>query len=323
MSLIGQLLSWGGEVLDHIVARLEPSLGLIDRAPVPLEGGITNRNYRVRMGGQEYVIRLHGKDTELLGISREAERIANAAAAGLGIAPAVVASFPGGIVTRYVHCAALDPAGVAGCVEEIGRALRAFHDSDTKLPVTFWVPELLARYAALVRGRDAPLPAAYLRAEEVAAQVAKALPLRRARPCHNDLLAGNLIVSREDGRTMIVDWEYAGMGLPSFDLGNLSVNNELTDEQEQELLRAYLGGDPTPRDTAALKLARVLSDAREGAWGVMQAQLSDLDFDFAGYAQKHFARMAQAADGPAFGGWLAAVAPADGAPPAAADGQAG
>ncbi|MHB8531180.1 MAG: phosphotransferase [Solirubrobacteraceae bacterium] len=289
---------------------------------MPLEGGITNRNFKVEMGGQEYVIRLHGKDTELLGISREAERIANGAAAELGIAPAVTASFDGGIVTRYERCASLDPRGVAARAAEIGRALRAFHDSGAELPVTFWVPELLRRYAALVRERSAELPAEFLRAEELAGRIARALPLREARPCHNDLLAGNLIVSNEDGRTMIVDWEYAGMGLPSFDLGNLSVNNELTDAEEQELLGAYLGRTPQLGDTAAVKLARVLSDAREGAWGIMQAQLSDLEFDFAGYARLHFGRMEQAAGGPAFAGWLAAVGQCDGTP-SAGGGQEG
>ena len=46
------------------------------------------------------------------------------------------------------------------------------------------------------------------------------------RPCHNDLLNANFI---DDGaRIRIVDWEYAGMGDPFFDLGNFSINHELT-----------------------------------------------------------------------------------------------
>jgi thiamine kinase-like enzyme len=294
-------------VLDRIVEALEPSLGRVGREPVPLEGGITNHNFRVQMGGQEYVIRLHGKDTELLGISREAELIANQAAAALGIAPPVAASFDGGIVTSFQRCSSLQKREVATRASEIGRALRAFHDCGVVLPVTFWVPELLERYAALVRGRGAEPPEEYARAQQIAARVAQALPLRAARPCHNDLLAGNLIASSEDGRTMIVDWEYAGMGLPSFDLGNLSVNNELSEAQDEELLGAYLGRAPSPAEGAALKLSRVLSDAREGAWGVMQARLSDLDFDFSGYSRKHFARMLEAARAPEFERWLAAV----------------
>ena len=40
-----------------------------------LEGGITNRNFRVNFGGTDYVVRLPGKKTNALGIDREAERM--------------------------------------------------------------------------------------------------------------------------------------------------------------------------------------------------------------------------------------------------------
>ena len=45
---------------------------------------------------------------------------------------------------------------------------------------------------------------------------------------------------------------------------------------------------------------RIASDAREGAWGVLQGALSDLDFDFAGYAREHFERMRAAVQRPSF-----------------------
>ena len=88
---------------------------------------------------------------------------------------------------------------------------------------------------------------------------------------------------------MIVDWEYAGMGDPRFDLGNLSVNNDFDEETDERMLTAYYEEDRLPdRRRAALKLMRVLSDAREAAWGVVQAHVSELDFDFDGYARRAF-----------------------------------
>ena len=54
-------------------------LGEPEGEPAPLEGGITNRNFRARFGGDDVVIRLPGKDTEMLGIDRRAERAANEA----------------------------------------------------------------------------------------------------------------------------------------------------------------------------------------------------------------------------------------------------
>ena len=43
-----------------------------------------------------------------------------------------------------------------------------------------------------------------------------------------------------------------------------------------------------------------MSDFREAMWGVVQQALSELDFDFAGYADEHFARLEQAAAEPRF-----------------------
>src|SRR6266850_895148 len=86
-----------------------------------------------------------------------------------------------------------EPSELVDAVEEIARALRAFHDSGVQLPARFWVPEMLEDYAAIAEARGARLPDGYDAARAVAARIAATLPLHEPRPCHNDLLAGNLI----------------------------------------------------------------------------------------------------------------------------------
>jgi thiamine kinase-like enzyme len=292
--------------LNDILHELESSLGPLSGEPAPLEGGITNRNYRVTLGGREYVVRRPGKDTAMLGIDRRAERLANEAAAEMGIAPAVAGARPDCLVTRYVPCSTLSAAEVPAAIEEIALALRAFHDSSLSLPSTFSVPDLLAGYARTVAERGGTLIEGYETAVAVAERVSAALAGRERRPCHNDLLAGNIIRARGAG-VMIVDWEYAGMGDPRFDLGNLSVNNSFAEPDDERLLRTYLAATPSDAERAALKLMRVLSDAREGAWGAVQVVLSEIDFDFEGYAREHFARLAATVDGTDFEEWLAAA----------------
>jgi len=118
------------------------------------------------------------------------------------------------------------------------------------------------------------------------------------RPCHNDLLNANFI---DDGvRIRIVDWEYAGMGDPFFDLGNFSINHELTPDQYAHLLRAYDGAAVLPARLARLTLMRVVSDFREAMWGVLQQGISTLDVDFVAYATEHFDRLLANAATPAF-----------------------
>jgi thiamine kinase-like enzyme len=307
----------GVERLEEILTRLQAFIGPLSGEPVPLSGGITNHNFRVMLGGEDYVLRIHGKDTKLLGIDRESERMASKLAAGIGIAPTLVAAFDDCLLTRFVTCDAAGPADVVDDVEQVALALRAFHGSPATLPSRFWVPDLLERYASLVSAHHVKLPEAYRRAAAVAAEIAVATPLRDPRPCHNDLLAGNIIRAR-GGEVLIVDWEYAGMGHPCFDLGNLSVNNDFDEIADERLLSAYHGAPPSDRQRAELRLMRVLSDAREGAWGVLQARISQLDFDFERYARTHFERMDDAAADPRFAECLELVGASGGA-----DGGAG
>jgi thiamine kinase-like enzyme len=293
--------------LEPILAQLEPLLGAAAGDPVPLSGGITNRNYRVRLGDGDYMIRLPGKDTSLLGIDRAAEQIANQAAAELEIAPAVAAAGEGFLVTRFIDCRPVTAAELAGDPGEAGRALRAFHDHGPDLPTRFWIPDQVEEYAAIAVGRGGSLPDGYEHGRETARRIEMARPLSAPRPCHNDLLTANLIRDRE-GRLLLVDWEYAGMGDPFFDLGNLSVNNEFGDDADARLLSSYFDREPDASERAALILMRAMSDIREAMWGVVQQSISELEFDFAAYAKEHFERLRATTSEPRFAQALNAAA---------------
>ena len=295
------------DALHAIIVRLESVLGPATGQPVPLTGGITNRNYRARFGGEDFVVRLPGRDTAVLGISREAERIANTAAAELGIAPPVAAAYDDCLVTRFVACQPATAAGLAVAPGQAAQALRAFHDRGPQLPTRFWIPELADAYAAIVLERGGVVSSEFGYAREVAHQVATVYPLSDPVPCHNDLLTANVIVS-EGSSLMLVDWEYAGMGDRFFDLGNLSINNGFDEDADLRLLRAYLGRDPDDHASAALVVMRAMSDVREAVWGVVQATISELSFDFAAYARRHFARLRRTTAEPRFARSIDALA---------------
>jgi thiamine kinase-like enzyme len=271
---------------EAIVARLWPGRGA---RLEPLGGGITNRNFKVAVDGEAFVLRIGGKDTELLGIDRHAEHAASRIAADLGLAPEVVGFVEpeGYLVTRFVE-------GEVGRVdiEQVGRGLARLH-AGPAFPARFDSFRVVVVYRATALERGVAVPAAYERAKEVADAIERRRAGVASRPCHNDLLNANFIAER--GRSWIVDWEYAGMGDPFFDLGNFAVNHELDEDGEWRLLRAY-GSD----DAAALTLMRFMSDFREAMWGVVQQAISELDFDFAEYADRHFERLAQTAAAPRF-----------------------
>jgi thiamine kinase-like enzyme len=250
----------------------------------PLGGGITNRNFKVDADGEQFVLRIGGTDTELLGIDRAAEHAASSVAAELGLGPEVVAFIEpeGYLVTRYVH-------GEVGRVDvdRVGALLRLLHDGPA-LPGRFDSFRVVEAYRATAVEHGVAVPSGYERAKELADQIERRRAGAPLRPCHNDLLNANFI---GDGiRLWLVDWEYAGMGDPFFDLGNFAVNHELTEEGENALLAAY-GSD----DGDAVVLMRFMSDFREAMWGVVQLAISELDFDFVGYAEEHFERLARTA----------------------------
>jgi 4-methylaminobutanoate oxidase (formaldehyde-forming) len=273
-------------VIEAIAERIWP--GGVDSLE-PLGGGITNRNFKVVARGDVCVLRIGGNDTHLLGIDRTVERAAAEAAAALGIGPEVVAFLEpeGYLVTRYVE-------GETGRIDiaEAAALLRRLH-SGPAIPGRFDPFRVVASYEQIATQRGAPVPSGYAHARETADAIERRLGARPRVPCHNDLLAGNFI--HDGSRAWIVDWEYAGMGDPAFDLANFAVNNELDDEGDRTLLAAY--GDA---DFAAHVLMRFMSDFREAMWGVVQQAVSEIEFDFAEYTDEHFERLARTAAEPRF-----------------------
>lgn len=273
---------WGGRPLD--VQRLG--------------GGLTNLNYRVDVGGGSFVVRICGHDTELLGINRLHEYECNLIAAEAGVAPAVVAFFPdlGSLVTQYVDGVRLpaDQICTRTNIARVMRSVRALH-SARPFP-SAWSPlRAIEAYAHTAAHLGCPLPADSAELMSELSQVERLLygsGAPRLVPCHNDLLNENFL---DDGAIRIIDYEYSAMGDPFFDLANFSSHQRLTSEQDEWLLQAYTRNDDGPgavSDEAArrLNLLKLVSDLREGMWGVVQIKLSKLDFDYESYAREWFGR---------------------------------
>jgi thiamine kinase-like enzyme len=290
--------------LADVLPLLEAELGGVEGEPVALTEGITNRNLRLRLGGEDYVVRLCDPGATVLGIDRDCECEAGRRAAALGIGPEVVLTPPGVVVTRWLGGGTLDAAQVRGAIERIAALLRAFHASAPPLHHAFAVFRLAELHAGLARA----LPPAYGEVRALAVRIEHALggPEHAPRPCHNDLLTANFV--SDGSRIRLVDWEYSGMNDPFFDLANLSVNNGFDEADDRTLLQAYFGEPPGERRFAALRLMRIVSDLREATWGAVQATISPLDEDYDAYAATHFARCAAAAADPRVEGWLHAAA---------------
>jgi thiamine kinase-like enzyme len=273
---------------EAIAARVWPGREL---ELEPLSGGITNHNFKVRCDGEAYVLRIGGKDTQLLGIDRSAEHAAAKAAADVGVGPEVVAFLEpeGYLVTRFVEGEAAPPEELRRpeALREVAALLRRIHDGPA-LPARFDSFRVVEAYYTTAVAHGVQVPATYDAAKARADEIERALGPQPRHPCHNDLLNANFI--RSPGGIRIVDWEYAGMGDRFFDLANFSVNHELSEDESDLLLEAYFG-ELREEDREHLRAMRFMSDFREAMWGVVQQGISELDFDFEDYADRHFARL--------------------------------
>jgi thiamine kinase-like enzyme len=266
----------------------------------PLGGGITNHNFKVVIDGEAYVLRIGGKDTELLGIERSVEHAASRAAAELGVGPEVIEFLEpeGYLVTRFVEGREVPPEEMRlpSRIRRAAQTLRSIHEGDP-IPGRFDSFRVVEVYRKTAEERGVPIPEDYEWARQQAQAIEQAREDAEVVPCHNDLLNANFLLEGE--RLWIVDWEYAGMGDRFFDLANFSINHDFAEEQNEALVEAYFGS-VREEDQRALRLMRFMSDFREAMWGVVQQGISELDFDFVAYASEHFERLRRTAADPAF-----------------------
>lgn len=246
-----------------------------------LEGGLSNSNWLAEADGRRYVVRIAGQGAPPS--ARRTEELAARSAAAAGIAPEVVTFTPEGhSVVSFVEAvetmtserftSPVMVARVAGLLRaihalpaidgafdpyaDIDARLGAIEAAGTRLPSR--VPSLLERVERTRRRR-----------------AARFTPVL----CHNDPYYMNVI---DDGdRLWMIDWEYAGMGDPLFDLGGVAYL--LDDAGREHLLAAYSGRTDDDARHELDEMTAVFL-AWNITWCLVQATTSDIDHDFLDFA---------------------------------------
>ncbi len=279
-----------------------PSLAGSPRSVRRLDGGLTNRNYKVSTPAGTFVARVFSRGGELLAIDRDNEYRNTAVAAAAGAAAPVIEYRPeeGILVIGYVAGRTFSNADVSapGNIARIARACRRLHAAQPFVN-DFNMFDIQRRYLDVVRARGFRLPAGYARLLPRFDAIRQALAARPAAPvpCNNDLLAGNFI---DDGdRIWLIDYEYSGNNDPCFELGNIWSECGLDAGGLAELVSEYYGR----RLRNKIARARLLGLAAKYGWtlwGSIQASTSPLDFDFWSWAMERYEAAAAAMTGPDF-----------------------
>src|SRR5256884_1883244 len=132
------------------------------RVAEPLTGGITNRNYRVAVDHEVFVVRVPAESGSLLGIDRRIEREASHLAAAAGVGPEVIAFVEpeGVLVTRFIDGQPVRDHTIHDPVmlERIAQSLRRIHQAGSIASAfsPFRVVEAYALTAVRHGGRPPP-----------------------------------------------------------------------------------------------------------------------------------------------------------------------
>ena len=270
-------------------------------------GGLTNRVYRLG----DHVVRLPGAGTEAY-INRANEAAAARAAAATGVSPEMIHAdtVSGVMVTRHVDAVTMNPElfkSRPGAAARAGQVLARLHRSGAVFPFRFELFGMIDSYLALLGPRDVALPRGYHdvvgEAEAVRAALSRAqLPLVA---CHCDPLCENFL---DTGRRMwVVDWEYSGMNDPMWDLGDLSVEAQMDDLQEEAMITAYFGQEARPGDRGRMVAYKAMCDLLWTLWGLIQLSDGNPADDFRAYAETRFARCKRLMETAGFAVHLAAI----------------
>lgn len=264
--------------LPQILSRIPAFQG---RQEISVEriAGLTNANYCLSVDGERYVLRVSGPNTGRLGIDRNCELAALQAAAAAGLAPDVIAFLPpeGHLVTRWVDGRHWDSAEfrTSANVRLLTETARRIHD----LPpngATFSPFRKVEAFLETAQEYGVPFPDGIGRCLETMQAVESEQrrdPSIRLCLCHNDLVSVNYLFTDQERSLKVLDWEFAGLGDPYYDLATVVYTHDsdgpIPPDLEEEMLACYFGV-VTPAHRRRLAGMKYMLMLFTGAWGLAQ-----------------------------------------------------
>lgn len=205
------------------------------RTQIPIKEGITNENYLIN---DAFVLRLPRKDHDEL-INYKLEKEVYEKIEPLKISEKVIFldAKKGTKVTKFVHNTRFyfnTPNEEQ--IRYVSKTLKKLHTSKIKVSKDYEALKKIDYYKKYVDS------AAFLdeKYEKMILKDIKALDDKKEYClCHNDLVHHNLLFKFNG--LVLIDWEYASMNSPLFDLASFISENNLSKEQEEFFLKQYYG----------------------------------------------------------------------------------
>lgn len=278
-------------LMNHL-EQIFPNKDVRTHAHIEQIGGMSNKNFKVTIGENEYVLRVPGNGSEGM-VVRTNEEQNSLMACKIGISPSIhyFNSGTGIKLAEYIKNAeTLNHATIQrrAHLKQIAGIYKKLHQSNVRFNNDFNVFHEIRNYEHLLLKSDVKMYPEYgdirdkvfqmeTRLNDIGIQLA---------PCHNDSVAENFIKS-EDGTIYLIDWEYSGMNDPIWDLGALFLESEFTEDSKDFFLDIYFDGKIPNHLEEKLLIYEVLMDVLWSMWTVIKEAKGD---DFGTYGKDRLQR---------------------------------
>ena len=273
--------------IERIVTQCGLDISKIEIESQPM--GATNTSYRCRYCGEQYVVRLGSSCPELLAINRQAEEAALKVVSKNNCgAPLVYYDVhTGNMVTRYLPGRDMNGEDFRNTVllEGAVRLMRQLHALQT--PYTLDMYQDVEQKLTAIRARGISLHPEFSEAYRFYQEIADRYPLETSAfrgLCHGDMFPNNFLLT-EEGRIVLLDYEYTGMSDIFYDFACFS--GGWTVEEKQHLLELYFG-ESRPELLQKLCDFSVVNWMWNGTWAYLKScEVPPEQFDYVDFGHRH------------------------------------
>ena len=262
------------EVVDIFLNSEITNISDPERYSISELGGITNNNYKVGISDDFFVLRLPGKNPDLINRKAEKNNQILAAEVGLTLPFLYFDEITGIKISDFENnLVALEPDQLIS-KEYINKALTTLqevHESE----ITF--EQCFDHYAFF---HEIHKEEEYKEMAEIGDYLLEKIEEinQKLVPCHKDIYGPNFVLL--DHQMYLIDWEYSGMGSKFFDYGDLCLQQNIHEDQRKELfiqLELEEGGEYQ----VLWNLYRYLSSLTWGLWATRKGVLDqETDKDY-------------------------------------------
>ncbi len=255
-------------------------------------GGLTNYNYIMNIKGTEYIIRQPGGMTNQM-IDRINEKVNNQITSELGLNSECVYfdEISGIKISAFIknskNVAAVDPCSPES-LRAVSGLLQKTHSSTKCFPNSFdWETEL-AKYEQIVKELNGDFFYDYEDLKkDLIGFLDKNIKQTFTLPCHNDTVPENFIVN-DKGEAYLIDWEYAGMNDPAWDVAAYILESKLTEDAIRYFLVDYYGQLPAAEEVLKIKGFMLAQDLLWAVWALIRHYHGDDFLDYCYFRYERF-----------------------------------